>query len=116
MGTHGSCFTPQVRVFSKGEKQDRPWMVDFYDDANLSFDTYVGKVIDHLKATGEFEKIILIIYTDHGEKDKINERIPLIIHFPGDEYAGRIKQNVQNLDIAPTILTYLGIPQPDWMG
>lgn len=116
MGTHGSWFTPDVRLFSKGEKQDQPWMVDYYDDANLSFDTYVGKVVDHLKATGQFQKMILIIYTDHSEKDQINQRIPLIIHFPQDEYAGRITQNVQNLDIAPTILNYLGIPQPDWMG
>jgi glucan phosphoethanolaminetransferase (alkaline phosphatase superfamily) len=116
MGTHGPVFTPEERVFSKGEKQDQPWMVDFYDDATLNFDHYVGKVIDHLKATGQYENILLILYTDHNAADEINKRIPLIIHFPADEYAGRITQNVQNLDIAPTVLDYLGLPQPDWMG
>ena len=45
----------------------------------------------------------------------MNERIPLIIHFPGGDQAGEITQNVQNLDIAPTILDYLGITQPTWM-
>jgi phosphoglycerol transferase MdoB-like AlkP superfamily enzyme len=76
----------------------------------------VAEVIDHLKANGQFENTILIIFTDHdGERLEYN-RIPLIIHFPGDSHAGRITQNVQNLDIAPTVLDYLGLPVPDWMG
>jgi hypothetical protein len=46
----------------------------------------------------------------------IRLRIPLLIHFPNNQYAGQIKANTQNLDIAPTILDYLGIQQPQWMG
>jgi hypothetical protein len=116
MGTHGSFFKPVDRLFSKGQQPDQPWMVDFYDDAIHDFDRYVGQVIDHLKKTGQFENTLLIIYTDHAEKHQINERIPLMIHFPHAAYAGRIEQNVENLDIAPTVLDYLGLPQPGWMG
>jgi hypothetical protein len=72
-------------------------------------------VIDHLKATGQFENTILIIYTDHDPKWMVINRIPLIFHFPMDEHVSRLTKNVQNLDIAPTILEYLGLPKPEWM-
>ena len=115
MGTHGATFSPARQVFSKGETQSEPWMVDFYDDTILTFDDYVGKVIDTLKANGQYDNTILIIYTDHNQKWQIDERIPLIIHFPGGEKAERIHKNTQNIDIPPTILAYLGLPKPDWM-
>jgi hypothetical protein len=116
LGTHGGFFDIQTPVFSKGEDQFQPWMTDFYDDAILQFDHYLGEVIDHLKEDGQFDNTILIIYTDHNENFEATDRIPLIIHFPGDDHAGQITANVQNLDIAPTILDYLGIPIPGWMG
>jgi hypothetical protein len=116
LGTHGGIYSPLIRVFSIGESQAQPWMRDFYADTILGFDSYVGEVVDHLKANGQFDNTILIIYTDHNKMFKVNERIPLIIHFPGGERAGRITKNVENLDIAPTILDYLGLPKPEWMG
>lgn len=115
LGTHGDYFELQNQVFSKGEEQDQPWMTDFYDDAILTFDDYVGEVIDQLKASGQFDHTILIIYTDHAEQWQVNQRIPLIIHFPGGEFSGHVAQNAQNLDIAPTILDYMGLQEPDWM-
>jgi len=116
MGTHGPWFDPAVQVYSKGEQQDQQWMSDFYDDAIISFDRYIGKVINHLKAIGEYENTILIIYTDHNMDWHVNERIPLIFRFPGGDFSGRITSTVQNIDIAPTVLDYLGLPKPDWMG
>jgi arylsulfatase A-like enzyme len=38
-----------------------------------------------------------------------------MIHFPGDAYAGEVSANTQNLDIAPTILDYIGFDKPQWM-
>jgi hypothetical protein len=58
---------------------------------------------------------MIVIYSDHGKSWTSTNRIPLIIHFPRDEYAGVISQNTQNLDIAPTILDYLGFDIPGWM-
>jgi hypothetical protein len=115
LGTHGGLYNPQIRIYSIDKEQNQPWMTDFYDDTILAFDSHVGKVIDHLQAHGEFENTILIIYTDHSQNFMVNERIPLIIHFPGGARANRITQNVQNMDIAPTILDYLEVNPPDWM-
>ncbi len=116
LGTHGGFYQPPDQLYSIGKNQFDPWMDDFYDDTLRAYDTYVGEVVGHLKESGQFDNTILIIYTDHNRQFKVNGRIPLIIHFPGDEYAGRLSQNVENLDIAPTILDYLGLPIPDWMG
>jgi len=46
---------------------------------------------------------------------KIIPRIPLIFRFPRAEYRGHVGENVQNIDIAPTLLDYLGIQKPQWM-
>jgi len=46
----------------------------------------------------------------------VNERIPLVFIFPEGRHAGRIGENVQNLDIGPTILDYMGLERPEWMG
>jgi glucan phosphoethanolaminetransferase (alkaline phosphatase superfamily) len=116
LGTHGGFYDVKNPVFSKGEDQFQPWSTDFYDDTILQFDRYVGEVIDHLKKDGQFDNTILIIYTDHAKMFKVTDRIPLIIHFPDDAYAGQVTANVENLDIAPTILDYLGLPIPEWMG
>ncbi len=115
LGTHGGYYSPPVRVYSKGESQPEPWLTDFYDDTLLAFDAFVGQVIDKLKADGLYNNTILIIYTDHNQEFKVDGRIPLIIHFPGGQHAGRITQNAENIDIAPTILDFLGQPQPKWM-
>jgi len=115
LGTHGGYYNPPNQLFSIGKSQNQEWMADFYDDTLRAFDVYLGKVIYHLKKTGEYDHTILIIYTDHNQQFKTNQRIPLVIHGPGDEYAGEITYPAENLDIAPTILGYLGVQQPDWM-
>ena len=116
MGTHGDFFIPRAQQFSKGKVQDQPWMTDFYDDTLLDFDENVNRVVNSLEEAGKLDNTILILYTDHAQNWKPLERIPLMIRFPGGEYAGTITENTQNLDISPTILDYLHIPQPSWMG
>lgn len=115
MGTHGDRFFPEQRTFSSGKNQDESWMIDFYDDSILDFDKYIGELLETLEETGKFNNTILIIYSDHSMQHDGKKRVPLLIHFPNDEFAIRIKTNVQNLDINPTILEYLGIDQPAWM-
>lgn len=116
MGTHGPEFFPYIQKYSLGQTQHEFWMPDFYDDAVLSFDAHLRRVVESLEQTGKLDDTILVVYTDHGMGYRVNVRIPLIIRFPQGEHAGRIQANVQNLDIAPTLLDYLGLPIPDWMG
>jgi len=113
--THGPYYHSALRSFSAGMEQDKKWMNDFYDDTILSYDAYMGQLIEALKARGTFDQTLLIIYSDHAMGFQTAERIPLLFRFPAGQPAGRITTNVQNLDIAPTILDYLDIPIPAWM-
>lgn len=113
--THGSLFYPVNQKYSVGMVQTANWMDEFYADSIIDYDQYIQELVDHLKATGEYDNTILVIYTDHGEQWTTFKRIPLLFHFPNDDDAGKITANTQNMDIAPTILDYLNIDQPSWM-
>ena len=115
METHGGYFYPPERVFSAGKEQTEYWMRDFYDDAILNFDRQVRSLVDVLVKNGQYEHTVLVIYSDHAQGYLTQKRIPLLIHFPGGDFAGQLTANTQNLDLAPTLLDYLGLPVPDWM-
>ena len=115
LGTHGSKFNPEIRVFSEGLNQEEGWMTDFYDDSILNFDYLFGSMIDQLIESGMYDDTIIILYSDHGQGFQVNLKTPLIIRFPNNKYKGLLINQSQNLDIAPTILDYLRIEIPEWM-
>ncbi|MBA3072328.1 MAG: sulfatase-like hydrolase/transferase [Anaerolineae bacterium] len=117
METHGPLFYPKSANYSahKEANQQNEYDIDFYDDSILDFDNSVGQLIEKLKMDGTFDNTILIIGSDHGQRFTTNKKLPLIIHFPNNDYSGKIISNVQNIDIGPTILDYIGISKPDWM-
>jgi hypothetical protein len=115
MDTHGPHFFFQQQVFSSGSSVDKEWDEQRYQDALLGFDGYVKRIYEHLAETGQLNNTILVIYTDHGFKYNIHERIPIIIHFPDHANTDTRQNNVQILDIPPTLLDYLGIAAPAWM-
>jgi arylsulfatase A-like enzyme len=114
MDTHGPLFSHQKQVFSSGPDTIK-WDTNHYLDGILNFDAHVQKIYEHLEQTGQLDNTLLIIYTDHGYQYAINQRIPIIIHFPQNAYAGKLNNNIQVIDIPVTILDYLGIPAPHWM-
>jgi arylsulfatase A-like enzyme len=114
MDTHGPHFSSSQQVFSTG-KTDKGWDKDQYQDAILSFDGSVRQIYDHLEATGQLENTILVIYTDHGFQYTVHHRIPIIIRFPQGAHTGTRANNLQVIDVPPTLLEYLGIAQPAWM-
>jgi arylsulfatase A-like enzyme len=96
-----------------------------YDASVLWADKNAGDVIDFLKQEGLWDKAIFIFLSDHGEElgerggwfhgHSVYEeivRVPLMIHFPGDEYAGtQISAPVSLVDILPTIFEYIDRPE-----
>ena len=117
MGTHGDKFYPPLQVFSIGKDTgaQQPYDPDLYDDSILEADAQIGRLIDYLTSRGLLDQTILVIASDHGQRFDATKRLPWIIRFPNGEYAGRILVNVQNMDIAPTILEYMGLNRPVWM-
>jgi len=114
LATHGPKFYLKDPIFSKGQKQTTPFERDFYDDAILEFDGVFEEIIQALESSGQLEHTVVVLTSDHS-KGWGCERIPLIFYFPDGVHAGRIRSNVQILDIAPTLLDFLGIEKPEWM-
>lgn len=115
LATHGPKFRPVRRVFSEGKTQDEPWMTDFYDDAILQFDTNVKKIFDGLANRNLLQETIVVVTSDHGVKHATGKRVPLMFLLPAHDRRRRVSSNTQNLDIAPTLLDYLGMDRPGWM-
>ena len=114
METHGPKFNLERPVFSAGREQQEAFETDFYDDAILELDAAFARIVRALEAAGQLDRTVLVLSSDHG-KGWGSGRIPLVFWFPDGAPAGRIRTNVQNVDVAPTILDYLGLPVPEWM-
>jgi hypothetical protein len=104
--------TPEARLRHAWDKYD----------AEIAFnDTQFGLLLDRLKADGLYEDAMIVFIADHGEElldhgggghghTLYQElvRVPMIIKFPGNAYAGRrIRARAALIDVAPTILSYL---------
>jgi arylsulfatase A-like enzyme len=115
MKTHGPGFAPTMQVFSAGKNQDAPWITDFYDDAISDVDADFEVVMKYLEARGTLDNTIVVFNSDHGIEWRTDVRIPLIFFFPHNAHAGRLSATAQLLDVAPTLLDYLGVDRPPWM-
>jgi arylsulfatase A-like enzyme len=105
---------------------DLDQLVNSYDAEIRALDDELGVFFQKLKDQGLYDNSIIIITADHGEAflehgkfdhgnglyDEVL-RIPLIIRFPKMEYKGVVEPPVQMVDLLPTILDYLKIPQSD---
>lgn len=108
----------------------RPWDVQVrnYCETLLSVDESIGAVLDYLKEA-ELDESTLVIYMgdngfawgEHGLIDKRqfyeeSVRVPMLARCPGLFDGGIVVENmVQNVDIAPTIMDYLGLQKAEQM-
>lgn len=115
MGSHGPLYRPIERRFSAGMQRSEPFQKEFYDDALLDFDDEIKLFYESLKSSGKLDNTLLIITSDHPMRFETDKRIPILIRYPHAADAGVVRANVQRLDIAPTVLDFLGIPVPPWV-
>ena len=101
---------------------------ELYDAEVADVDSSVGDLFQYLELNGYMENTLIILAADHGEEffehnqfghgqslyDEMI-KLPLIIWGEGFSAGERIDTLVSNIDIAPTILSYLGEPIPDDM-
>jgi len=110
-----------------------------YDEAMAYNDHQLGRLVERLKAEGEWENTLLIVGADHGigalwdmgiaVQDSLPppwtqamlrpsiSRVPLLFVWPGHIEGGqRFSQPVVSMiDVLPTILGLVGLPLPDVM-
>ncbi len=113
------------------------WNEEKYDDAMAKYyqliygvDVAVGMIMEELEKQGIADNTIIIYTTDngystgaHGFGGKVlpyeeSAKGPLIIYVPGSKSENKGWRNhalTGNIDMAPTILEYAGLPIPDNM-
>lgn len=92
-------------------------------------DFQIGRLLEHLKRTGTFDRTVLVIGADNGEAffehDTVchagpifdeSVRVPVLLRGPGVE-PGVYPGLSQAIDLAPTVLGLLGLPvHPSFQG
>lgn len=97
-------------------------MVHAYWGTVLSVDDSVGRLVQFLKASGQFENTLILFMGDNGllegehgmvDKRTMHEpsiRIPLIARGPGLPRGKVVKPQVLTMDVAPSVLELCGAP------
>jgi arylsulfatase A-like enzyme len=102
--------------------EDLAHLKDLYADEVAYLDGSVGWLLDHLRELGLLDRSIVVLASDHGEAFlehgdvhhchelyETSVGTPLILRLPEARSAGRRQAVVQNLDVLPTLLDYLGV-------
>ena len=108
-----------------------------YDETMAHNDYQIGRLVERLKTTGEWENTLLIIGGDHSTEAAMDDmgvaiqdsltpewnhpilrasisRVPLIFVWPGRIEGGqRFSQPVSMIDVLPTVLDLAGLPRPE---
>ncbi len=117
---------------SMSEKEIAEWKYQRYIKDYLrcvkSVDDQVGRILDYLEENDLLENTIIVYTSDqgfflgeHGWFDKRfmyeeSFRTPLIISYPGViEPGSQCNELVQNIDMAPTLLSVAGLEVPEYM-
>jgi arylsulfatase A-like enzyme len=100
---------------------DRQALIDRYDDEIAFFDSELARLLARIREAGLLEDSILVIAADHGEEFLEHGHVkhcrnlfdtsthtPLLMRIPGVS-PGEVAAPVENVDIVPTLLDYLGI-------
>lgn len=99
-------------------------MTALYEGEISYADAQIGRLLEELKRSGRFERTLIVLTSDHGEGLGSHRywfdhgtflydeelHVPLILRFPDARNAGaRVKGQVRLLDLAPTVLDFLGL-------
>src|SRR5207247_405046 len=127
--SYAGTITGRLQDFSHRDRKsvspaDLAHLVALYDGEIRYVDDELGRVFDHVRARGLDRGTLVLVTSDHGEeflehgswehqKTLYEEvvRIPLLFRGPGVA-PRRDSAETSLLDVAPTLLTWAGVPVP----
>jgi arylsulfatase A-like enzyme len=100
--------------------------MDLYEAGIYDLDKTLGDFLNQLERDGYFNDSLIVIWALHGESlgenhyygyggcNEQENHVPLLMHFPGDQYGGtRVPGLTSVIDILPTVLDAFAIPLPE---
>lgn len=90
-------------------------------------DHHIGRILDWLDVTGQAERTLVVLTADHGDmlgakgmwgKESVFDpafHVPLTVRDPRTRSPGRVSAITESVDVAPTILSWIGLTPPDAM-
>jgi arylsulfatase A-like enzyme/Flp pilus assembly protein TadD len=127
----GSPFFLWVHLYDAHDPYEPPepyrtrYASEPYDGGIAYDDMVVGKLLQHLKSRGLYERALLMITADHGESLGAHGEdthsvflydetihVPLIVKLPNDHAAMRLENRVELTDLLPTLLQVAGLAVP----
>ncbi|MEL6801881.1 MAG: sulfatase-like hydrolase/transferase [Pseudomonadota bacterium] len=87
-------------------------------------DAHLGRILDWLEATGQRDQTLIVLTADHGEmlgemrmwgKQTVFDpafAVPLIVVDPGQAGGVEVMAPTESVDVAPTILDWVGLEVP----
>ena len=89
-------------------------------------DRVLGRLLARLKATGLYDRALLIVTADHGVSFRAGEKrrplspanlediayVPLFVKLPGRHRGSEVRTLARTIDIVPTIADAVGVPIP----
>lgn len=112
---------------SKITAEDIAYVTGRYDDGIYGTDEMLQKLFQYLEQSGLDKNTVVVLESEHGEDfgehgyiahyDIYNEQVhtPLIIEAPG-LHAGHVSAITSSVDVAPTLLSMLGVSYPVLQG
>ena len=103
--------------------RDLGHLANLYDDEIAYFDEQFAQLVGLLRQRGILDRTLIVLAADHGEEQfehggyghcrslawETILRTPMVLRIPGMEQGVRRPELVDNLDVVPTLLDYLGI-------
>ena len=119
MDVHQYAAPPEFKKFGTGQRGDYVAAIRWVDDV-------LQRVREELDDQGLLGETIMVFGADHGEAFGENGVhghalnvltpvlwVPLVIRFPFPIEPVRIRHQVRNIDIAPTLLELADVPRPE---
>lgn len=116
-----------LNIVTTDELEIRQMRATYYGLVN-EVDFHLGRIVEHLKATGQYDRTLIIVTSDHAEmlgehyvwgKEIYFDQsfhVPLVIRDPRPEAVAtrgrRVEALTQAIDIMPTVLDWIGLKVP----
>lgn len=112
------------KIEGAADREQLQWIYRSYYGAISHVDHEIGEILATLERTGQAQNTLIVFSTDHGDQllehgimgkncfFESSVRVPLLVSLPGRVKAARYTELIETVDVLPTLLEMIGVPEP----